>query len=155
MLFLLSQSQRQLQLSLEAHARYITSLVEQEGLHHKWPQLASWSQLTVQSGTSSGGTGAISASGTAPNQMHSLAEDHDPNSLVETPISEDDGRKKLHHNKYTSLCSEEQGNMTNVFQPEEARAPDFECFIPMDGSEPKEYLDQIKQDEPQATGNQT
>lgn len=49
------ECQRQLQLSLEAHARYITSLVEQEGLHHKWPQLAHWSQLTGPSGTTSSG----------------------------------------------------------------------------------------------------
>lgn len=34
------QSQRQLQLSLEAHGRYITSLIESEGLHHRLlPQL--------------------------------------------------------------------------------------------------------------------
>ena len=32
---LLLQSQRQLQLSLEAHGRYITSLIEREGLQHK------------------------------------------------------------------------------------------------------------------------
>ena len=35
-----SQSQRQLQLSLEAHGRYITSLIEREGLQHRLlPQL--------------------------------------------------------------------------------------------------------------------
>eukprot|EP00803_Ostreobium_quekettii_P010470 evm.model.scf_2133.1 EVM.evm.TU.scf_2133.1 scf_2133:20445-23484(+) len=40
------ESQRELQLSLEAHARYINSLVQQEGLHHKYPQLAQWTNLT-------------------------------------------------------------------------------------------------------------
>lgn len=39
-LFLCMQSQRQLQLSLEAHGRYITSLIEREGLQHRLlPQL--------------------------------------------------------------------------------------------------------------------
>eukprot|EP00803_Ostreobium_quekettii_P003006 evm.model.scf_3192.1 EVM.evm.TU.scf_3192.1 scf_3192:562-3225(-) len=40
------EAQRELQLSLEAHGRYITSLVQQEGLHHKYPQLAQWANLT-------------------------------------------------------------------------------------------------------------
>ncbi|GMH32578.1 hypothetical protein BSKO_00412 [Bryopsis sp. KO-2023] len=57
------ECQRQLQLSLEAHARYITSLVEQEGLHHKWPQLASWSQLTGPGGAASSGNATASPSG--------------------------------------------------------------------------------------------
>ena len=34
------QSQRKLQLSLEAHGRYITSLIEQEGLKNKLPTMA-------------------------------------------------------------------------------------------------------------------
>lgn len=34
------QSQRKLQLSLEAHGRYITSLIEQEGLKDKLPTMA-------------------------------------------------------------------------------------------------------------------
>ena len=34
-LYLCAQSQRQLQLSLEAHARYISTLIEREGLHGK------------------------------------------------------------------------------------------------------------------------
>ena len=34
------QSQRKLQLSLEAHGRYITSLIEQEGLKDKLPAMA-------------------------------------------------------------------------------------------------------------------
>jgi hypothetical protein len=35
---LLLQAQRQLQLSLEAHGRYITSLIQREGLEGRLPQ---------------------------------------------------------------------------------------------------------------------
>lgn len=50
------QSQRQLQLSLEAQARYIASLVEQEGLHHNLSQLTSKSQPDRETSTSPTGT---------------------------------------------------------------------------------------------------
>lgn len=49
----LVQSQRELQLSLEAHARYINSLVKQEGLHHKYPLLATWPGANQQAESTS------------------------------------------------------------------------------------------------------
>lgn len=41
-------SQRQLQLSLEAHARYISSLAKEEGLYDKYPHLKDWSNISAK-----------------------------------------------------------------------------------------------------------
>ena len=88
------QSQRQLQLSLEAHGRYITSLIEREGLQHRLlPQLVAAANPSLASTVPALAalTGAIvqgSSAQTSDQQTHymplsaSAASDFSPQNLL-------------------------------------------------------------------------